>query len=233
VEIFRSRWLEICKELGVQSEELSLDISAVHFSGRGFFPGADGRWELGADPTGLEVLVLGQDFGTLDYLGTSLLEQDEHCQTWRVLMKFLDETNTPKEKCFFSNCYIGYRKHSTMTGALAISDSSKFHLACKSFLEFQVSQIKPKLILTLGRDALAFVSHLSRGARIARTKSWQKIENRLSPDRCLQIEVGERTYNVFPIIHPSIRASNLRHRYPDERGREETGFRSLIAQNVL
>lgn len=76
-----------------------------------FFPGGNGIYEFSDDE--IDILVLGQDFGTFSYLkklldGNSV---DTDCATWKNMLKLFDAVCPKfKKKCFLAMYLSVYAK---------------------------------------------------------------------------------------------------------------------------
>ncbi|BBD73778.1 hypothetical protein HS1genome_2167 [Sulfodiicoccus acidiphilus] len=87
--------------------------------------------------------------------------------------------------------------------------------ACWSYLEREISLVKPTILVTLGRHSSAYV--LSRGQ--INFKSIESVRG-----RTFKVKLGEETATVFPTYHPAAALYN-----PSLKEELESDFRKLKA----
>jgi len=119
--------------------------------GRSFFPGGCGLFNGAEQPIPERpILLVGQDFGTLEYwreLGTVAEPEDG---TWSSLRKLLGGVSIDPRRCFFTNALLGVRVASSIEGPSPGLASAKYVDACMTFLHEQVRIIRPLAVVTLG-----------------------------------------------------------------------------------
>jgi uracil-DNA glycosylase len=133
--------------------------------GLGFFPYGSG---LGVNcktfPKG-GIMVLGQDFGTIDYVhGLKGKGESQNLPTWRNIIRLLNKTGINENECFFTNAIMGARvAGESMTGQAPpfktkkYPDGERFLKECIQFFIFQVEIQRPRLIICMGKWVLQFL----------------------------------------------------------------------------
>lgn len=184
-----------------------------------FFPGGKGLWMEDNTEICPNILVLGQDFSTLeDYKRMVRYEStDLGCPTWRELIKLFAEAHVNLNQCFFSNVFMGLRITDSMIGRFPGSKDKGFVKRNIEFLLCQLEVIKPPVIITLGRPASEMLSELSEDLK----KDWKKGEALSLPNNGLKhgIRIGEQIHTCIALEHTSMRNSNVkRRRYTNEKG---------------
>ncbi len=189
-------------------------------SGTAFFPGGAGLWrEPPADtlppmPFG-KVMVLGHNFGKEgDYLRARRVGHERNTDTWRGLLRLLDNVGIRPEHCFFTNVYMGLKLGKSNLGRFPSTEA--FQRGCKSFLEEQIGELKPRLILALGRfvpgPLAALSADLVTWAQCPENKEGAREFRDL--DAAVPVKHGvhfrELATTVVVLLHPSKRELNLR-----------------------
>lgn len=129
-----------------------------------FFPGGRGLWAEQYSDEFPSILILGQDFSTVEEYNAMLNnnQNDLCCATWRNLIKLFEESNIDLKKCFYSNVFMGLRDGVTKnTGEFPGFKDKEFVKRNLDFLAIQINTIKPKLIITLGRYAAEMLSRIA------------------------------------------------------------------------
>lgn len=196
----------------------------------GFFPGASGYLEGRISSVERNIMVLGHDFGTLDYAKKLDPLEDEPGATWRGLRDFLECAGVSLGDCFFTNCYLGYRASGKMIGRFSASSNPDFVRFCESFFEFQISTVKPKLIISMGLKPLNFLAKLS--GRNMVFKSWKRVGEVLDRRGLLSLPLNGAEHNVYPIVHPCFRFINARARFESNGDVEASQLRALLRSRL-
>ena len=189
-----------------------LDVTA-------FFPGGKGLWLEDSSNVYPDVLVLGHDFSTVNYY-TKMLESEQseiNSPTWRTMIKLFSDAELDLNRCFFSNVYMGLRDADKMTGEFPGSKDKDFVKRNLQFLKLQISTVKPKVIITLGKPASINLSLLSEQL----INEWSKGKALSSPNNGLKrnVMIDGRSYVCVSFEHPSMRNQNVkRRRYINECG---------------
>lgn len=189
-----------------------LDITA-------FFPGGNGLWSEEHTDIIPNILVLGQDFSTLeDYKRIVLGEStDLGCPTWRNLIELFDEVSIDLKRCFFSNVFMGLRKEGSLTGKFPGARDKEFVKRNLEFLLFQIDSIRPNIIITLGRPASEMVAKISDTL----SHEWDKGKALSVPYNGIKrgITVGTHMTTCVALEHTSMRNTNVkRRRYKNVTG---------------
>lgn len=184
-----------------------------------FFPGGKGLWLEDNSDVFPDVLVLGHDFSTVNYYNKMLEngQSEINSPTWRVMRKLFNDADLDLNRCFFSNVYMGLRNADKMTGVFPGSRDKEFVKRNLEFLKTQISTVKPKVIITLGKPASINLSLLS--AQLI--DEWSKGNALSSPNNGLKrnVMIDGLSYVCVALEHPSMRNQNVkRRRYENERG---------------
>ncbi len=215
------------------AEELWNELSAVEpypedvlavpepIVGTVFFPGGFGLWNPAATkplppmPRG-GVMVLGQDFHSEQGYRESLRQGFESPTqpTWFWLTRLLTQGKVPPEQCFFTNVYMGLRERGK-TGPFPGAAFSAFVERCQAFLIRQLALQRPRLILTLGIPSARFLGTLSSSLSDWASASTQNEIDAAGPFR-RRVRFGDLPdveATVAALTHPSLRPTNVRHRW--------------------
>jgi uracil-DNA glycosylase family 4 len=189
--------------------------------GISFFPGGYGLWRpdiskpLPPFPVN-EIMVLGHDFHSeVGYWESVERGRESPTQpTWVHLLELLDSVGISRERCFFTNIYMGLREGSATTGRFPGADDAVFVAYCERFLVRQLISQRPRLIITLGKYVPPFLAKLSdelndwRGAI-----AFKQLDSVGSiPRRVRFRDVRGIESVVAPVTHPCYRQANVRHR---------------------
>lgn len=207
---FQRLWEEYQK---IDFESSGMARNEHYLSGLGFFPGGRGLWEKGDEKiAGKPIMVLGQDFGTVEYF-TSLKSgtESDRQPTWRNLLILLNNAGVMPGNCFFTNAFLGLREQEQMVGDTPAWKNKHFLIACQNFFLLQYSLQKPRLILVLGKNPAYFLSHISDDLT-----GWKKFTSISSLDGLgfsAQKNIRFNDYpqhssNLFLLTHPSYRHLN-------------------------
>jgi uracil-DNA glycosylase len=190
--------------------------------GNAFFPGGYGLWgtqpgkPLPPMPVG-GVMMLGHNFDCEKGFKESLRNQGENPtgSTWCNLLKLLKVVDIPKERCFFTNFYMGLKPGDKATGKLPAAADIPFVRCCQDFFREQLRVMQPKIVLVLGKEFFSeFATFLPLESQVKsawmRAKTWQYL------DQCNAAfiyplrfpEVSHPTV-VVALVHPSYRSLNV------------------------
>jgi uracil-DNA glycosylase len=126
----------------------------------GFFPIGSGVFTANsaievAQLSTCKVLVLGNDFGTVDYVETQCPNKRE--QESNPTIKNLLSLGLNRETTFFTNLYLGLRISGKNTDEKTVPDDyGKF---CFDFFEQQLDFMNPEIVLCLGGAVLQAMSN--------------------------------------------------------------------------
>lgn len=192
--------------------------------GLAFFPGGYGLWgtvrgePLPMFPVG-GIMVLGHDFHSEEGYAKSLRRGSERTKmpTWRNLLKLLDAAGVQRERCFFTNLYMGLRKGAATTGEFPGAGDQAFVTHCKAFLSQQIDVQRPALLITLGVHVPKVLGSMSPALA-----AWTEGNGLKHLDAVGPLQSGV-TFPAVPnfettvvaLIHPSLRHASLRHRRGD------------------
>lgn len=184
-----------------------------------FFPGGKGLWFEEYSELFPNILVLGQDFSTVDGYNKMLRNEltDLECSTWRNLIILFREVNIDLRECFYSNVFMGLRDTKSMVGKFPGFKDKDFVKRNVDFLSYQIETIKPSVIITLGKFAAELLTKLSESD----LESWMKYSALRVPNVGLKtnIHFKEHVCTCVAIEHTSMRNSNVkRRRYVNGKG---------------
>lgn len=187
--------------------------------GISFFPGGYGLWReditkpIPEWPLG-GTMILGHDFHSETGYHASLKRGREAAgqPTWRHLLALLERAGIAKERCFFTNAYMGLRKGDATTGVFPGAGDARFVDRCRAFLEIQIQAQQPSLILTLGKWVPAILAPLSVGL-----DGWRGAATFAAIDYAGPVQrgaefPGARSCTVVALTHPSLRPAAVRFR---------------------
>ncbi|HSR04304.1 MAG TPA: uracil-DNA glycosylase family protein, partial [Proteiniclasticum sp.] len=169
-----------------------------------------------------DILVLGHDFSTVNEYKKMLRtgKNEINSPTWREMIKLFKVSGVDLDRCFFSNVYMGLRDTVSMTGVFPGSKNKAFVDRNMDFLLMQITIIKPKLIITLGKPASINLSHLSNELK----SDWSNGEALSLPNIGFRrsVLIDNHLYVCIALEHTSMRNQNVkRRRYKNERGEYE------------
>lgn len=199
-----------------------------HIKGTSFFPGGDGLWKHENGNNDLKIggiMVVGHNFDNILGFEKSLEIGSESitCPTWRNLRILLEDSRINLEDCFFTNVYVGLIDSKSNVGLFPGSRSEIFKQQCIELLEYQISEQRPKIILTLGSFVPSLIARLSTDIQ-----DWltiQKISELDSIDRQVIDGVSfcdsKVTSTVIALTHPAQRHLNVgRRKYRELTGND-------------
>ena len=179
-----------------------------------FFPGGIGIYEN--SNTEIDILVLGQDFGTLSYHKALLKGKkvDTNCPTWIHMTALFNSVSIDlKNRCFYSNVFMGLRKEDKMTGPLLriisnSADRKTYKESCVRFLQNQIKIIRPKAVITLGNEPIKMLFE----AACKNISSWKRSTKATDSNSIVKAIFGDFECYCLALLHPSLRHSNLHYR---------------------
>lgn len=205
-----------------------MEPAVLQLKGTAFFPVGRGLVQAG-DCTlqDKQVMVLGQDFGTVAYLQQRLLkgrDNEVDSTTWRELCDLLPEAGIPLQACFFTNAYMGLRKEGPMVGALPAGKNSAYRIWCERFWRLQFRGQRPTLLVVLGKEPARFLGRIvPELAAWDSARTYADLQQR--EETILPFDFEGRPGLAVTIPHPSFLHANAGRC----RWRGETGRRALEA----
>lgn len=194
-------------------------------SGTAFFPGGPGLWGVRPGtswpsmPVG-GVMVLGHNFDKKSGYEYSLKHLGENLNgsTWRYLVLLLDQAGIPKNRCFFTNFYMGLVDGASAVGPFPGKRSSDFVRRCQEFMGEQFRVMQPKIVLVLGKEffnefAIFLPEEFQARSVWMRAKTWQDIDQQ-DVGLIYPVTLPELLHPVVVValVHPSYRFGNVRFR---------------------
>jgi len=169
-----------------------------------------------------DILLIGQDYGRLDYKGfmgeeyarhiEKRIDQNEfYCDddnaTDQTLIKHFRQSlgmdiNTSNKKLFFTNSVLCYK-----TGSLSNETNPNWFKECnRNFISSLIKIIRPKVIITLGIKALAGLLHcgglFSNMQNEPLEKSYfSKPINEIVDNGAVLLNINDFSITVCPVIH--------------------------------
>ncbi len=185
-----------------------------------FFPGGHGIWKEFESEIIPSIMVLGHDFSTESKFNEMIdgLSNDIDSPTWRNMIKLFDESGICLEDCFFTNIFMGLRQTDSMVGTFPGFKDKSFVDRNIEFLKYQISLVKPRCIITLGKYSAEMLASTTEDLTVWRKWAALKSENiGLIKD----VSIAQHRCNCVAIEHPSMRNSNvMRRKYKDFIGNE-------------
>src|SRR5919199_1543727 len=150
------------------------------------FPGGSGLWgtqpgrPLPPAPIG-QVVVVGHNFDNLAGFERSLRRGAESLRGpfWRNLLDLFDRVGLARERCFFTNAYMGLIDGPTNVGRFPGAADPAFSARCVAFLAEQLAMLQPRVVVTLGSAALPLVARLAEGLE----RAWANAGGLVALDR--------------------------------------------------
>jgi hypothetical protein len=179
-----------------------------------FYPGGFGLWLEEESNIWPQIVVVGQDFGTLtDY---KKMKKDNYpdlkCATWRNLLSFFKEVDINPCNCFFTNAFMGLRKEGSITGIFPGMKDKAFTQRNIEYLKYQIEVIKPKVILVLGAPASIMLSSLSTELGVwGKNRSFSYFD-KIGCSVIHDVMFNGIKFSCVRLLHPSFRKSNLKYR---------------------
>jgi uracil-DNA glycosylase len=134
-----------------------------------------------------EIMVLGNDFGHVDYLNICKKENKREKTSNRTIAN-LQEIGLNIETTFFTNLHLGVRqKGESMMGSM--KHEKRYEEFCLDFLDKQLEIAKPKIVLCLGNDVAKLLREkYAHNFPSFPSKSVTKLfANNEQPDFCIEI----------------------------------------------
>ena len=239
-------WQDIAKAITPPDENIK-GAKGRH-PGIVFFPeglGLQNPKREASDEPWPDILVIGHNFGTLDYLEDLKECGEEHEPTWRNLSSLLGEIEkTLMNRCFMTNWFIGFKTAPAtapapkQTGEFLADHTCTEHCSspplicphrkyteeCRELLIAQIRTLRPRVILLLGQDVIRRVHQIAPADSTLRWKNASKPFWRcLDTIRPVAINVyvpgADIRTNLVALTHPS-HPENQAHRGRSEKGME-------------
>ncbi len=195
----------------------------AEIKGRSFFPGGKGIVDGSDTISNKDYMVLGHDWGTLDWYKEDLRQggtANDNSRTWRNLESFLNQLHIELNHCFFTNAVMGVRKYGKSTGKSPGFDDPFFIRDCQTFFLEQLTIQKPKLIMALGLSVAGFLAGTANSL-----SPWSTIKTYAALDATGSQVSRNVVFNngivadIVVLMHPSCRKYNLdKRKYRGENG---------------
>jgi uracil-DNA glycosylase len=169
-----------------------------------------GPWKpLGINSHDSKILVVGQDFGIVQYLLDAknidgLREKECKNSTNRKLIKYLESAGIENENIYFTNAILCIKKGESNKTKSGTSMSAKvetdWFINCSNeFLKPLITDYLPNLktIITLGKYALFSIEQIS----VPKINSSKPLIELVSEPQ--HIYISNKSYNLIPMLHPS------------------------------
>ncbi len=136
-------------------------VNASEILDLGFFPIGSGVFTEKskieeAEIQNCHIMVLGNDFGTQEYIDRKCPNKKEKRTNPTIKNLFL--LNLDAETTFFTNLFMGLRIGNLMVGEKDIQ--SEYEKFCLTFFQTQLDFAKPKIVLCLGKEVEMSLSKL-------------------------------------------------------------------------
>ena len=178
--------------------------------GTAFFPCGSGLYENSNET--IDILVLGQDFGTVHYYkeALSVKDKDLNSPTWKNLISLFNNAGINMSQCFFSNVYMGVRIKNNMVGKAVPKRKCNLSFIKDNmeFLREQIKTVNPKAIITLGNYATSMLIN-SCDSGLTNWSRSGKVSDITENDVAV---FGDLKIPCVALLHPSMRYANLHKR---------------------
>ena len=175
---------------------------------QGFFPICTGTIDGSTDLSKLNIMIVGQDFGTKkDYDKKKIAEKGENIEkqsTWKNLKPMLNNLGINPNECFYTNLLLGLRTTDSNVGISPALENIDYVNQCIEFFQKQVEAIQPKLIIFLGKVTYAICAE--KKTKKTEIDKLQYIKN------IIELNKTRPTYNninCLYLIHPSFRTLQM------------------------
>ncbi len=121
---------------------------------------------------------------------------DRPMLTWRNLYRLLEKASVAPENCFFTNVYVGLKAGDEPTGRFPGAADPAFKRWCRSFLEEQITVMRPRVVATLGSDSRRFLAAMSSALA-----DWAAVRN--PGPGAVRTQLGDRDTPAVALLHPS------------------------------
>ena len=207
-ELSEKMWHEYIRFEFTYPDNKILPISKK-VDGTAFFPGGEGIWENSNEE--IDVLVLGQDFGTKAYYDKILADEtvkDTDCPTWINMLTLFNKVGIKTERCFFSNVFMGVRVEDNMIGPLIrkTPEYDDYRTQSIDFLKKQIQIINPKVIIVLGKEPARMLMNALP------LKYWYSMKKISDITTIAKVEYLGAEHLCVALCHPSMRNFNKRFR---------------------
>lgn len=172
-------------------------------NGTAFFPGGAGI--IDGTNNDVDILVLGQDFGTVNYFNklVSTGKLDTACLTWKNMLKLFECSGLEPSRCFFSNVFMGLRTSNKITDSF--TSDKQYISKSLEFLKEQIRIIRPKAIITLGNNPTKMIIKAMDGG----LESWDTSGKVTSIRNNSLANFEDLSIYCVALLHPSMRYSNI------------------------
>jgi uracil-DNA glycosylase family 4 len=182
---------------------------------QGFFPICTGTIDGSTDLSKLNIMIVGQDFGTkIDYDKKKIAEMGENIEkqsTWKNLKPMLNNLGINPNECFYTNLLLGLRTTDSNVGISPALENEKYVSQCVEFFQKQIDAIQPKLIIFLGKVTYAICAE--QKTKKSEIDKLEYIKN------IIELNKTKPTYykiNCLYMIHPSFRPQQLGKKFWSE-----------------
>lgn len=175
-----------------------------------FHPETIGYWNDAYKNYNAKLMIVGQDWGSEGYLKKWIEKHngkipnpydESNNPTFRNLMYYLEEAKIDKKDIYLTNAVLCLRKGESMSE----NKPKKIHFKnCSPFLKRQIEIIQPKIIATLGLEALNIILEI-----FEIPKKVRKL-NDVAGKIILEKSEVFPEIKIFPLFHAGIKGMNMR-----------------------
>lgn len=127
----------------------------------GFFPVCRGRFGS-EERRGVDLIVVGQDFGTREYSETRLAGAGEEWpQYFSLLPRWLQQAGLDYRRCLFTNSLLCLRRDNRLSGRSPAWRDAAYVDACADAFTWLTSRLAPKAIVFCGAPNVRFARLVS------------------------------------------------------------------------
>lgn len=202
-----------CACLGMKNPSLLMD------GGKCLDPEEIDGWALWQNSLDADILLIGQEWGDVNgYLSDKISINHAYSDTNKNIIELFKlfgiavdypETGKKNNRLFFTNAALCLKE----TGGAQGETNDVWYQNCSALIKELISIVKPKLIITLGKEAYRALAGIYYLPKYDNDRFSKVIER--SPNG-FNIKVDDAEALLFPVYHPARRVINMKHRTWEE-----------------
>ncbi|MGB9892710.1 uracil-DNA glycosylase family protein [Thermodesulfovibrio yellowstonii] len=174
-------------------------------------PETIGYWNDAFKNYNAKLMIVGQDWGSEGYLEKWIKKNggkvpnpyDESNPTFRNLMYHLEKAKIDKKDIYLTNAVLCLREGNEISGNKNKPKKKHFR-NCSQFLKRQIEIIQPKIIATLGLDALNIILEIFEIPK--KVKKLNEVAGKIIVEKSKVFP----DIKIFPLFHTGIKGINMR-----------------------
>ncbi|GLI54079.1 uracil-DNA glycosylase family protein [Thermodesulfovibrio yellowstonii] len=178
-----------------------------------FHPKTVGYWnDAFTNYDHVKLMIVGQDWGSKGYLEKFIEKNngkipnpydESNNPTFRNLMHYLEEAKIDKKDIYLTNAVLCLRKGDESSGNKNKPQKKHFR-NCSQFLKRQIEIIQPKIIATLGLEALNIILEIFKIPK--KVKTLNDVAGKIIAEKS---EIFPEI-KIFPLFHTGTKGMNMR-----------------------